>query len=450
MSAGPLRRPGGRIIALKREINKRATPKNVFCIVAIVGMAALLLCFLFARTDPWSRIFWFNTAEVENWAYTDTGMDFFHSIEYLNGNDPYFHWGTIYPPLANLMFKGIFHVIPMEQKSLWTMDFWDSVHMRRGMNDLRVWMPTMMCYLLFFIVVALFTLSLVTRFKKSKFGGLSAFTLFFGYGYLYALERGNIIVLSMAAALFFVLCYDSPSALVRELALLALAVSANIKLYPAVLGLLLLCDRKWFAAIRAVVYGVLMFTLPCLVFKGGLSNIPRFFQNVATHANRIELNNLGTSLDKVIYSVMALCNRWFSAPIAEEFYTGMAIKLNYAALAMGIACAVILPKRWQKCLGCVVGFILFSNQGIYGTTFLTLPAVLFLQEEERFTWANVVPFIGLLLGIICLPVFNRVGDAFSFTSLRLHIALMLLFGYIVAAAVYSLIRRFRKGAKAAA
>lgn len=425
-------------VLLRRLFRKRTvSPAVLFCAIAVISLIAFATVCLLAQTEFWTMFFF--RGESSYFRFADTGMDFYHSIEYLRGNDPYQLFGTIYPPLANLLFKVCYHLVPIKQKMEWQDDYMSSAYLRRTSNDLRVWMPTAMLFLLFFIVVTLLAYAIITNYDGRKYHGLFAFLILFNTSYLYALERGNIIILAMTTALFFVLFYDSPNRLARELALFSLAISANLKMYPAVFGLLLLYDKKWKEAVRAIIYGIALFVLPCLFFKGGFKNVLVCLNNIKGFAGAIWPDNIGTSIDKLLYSVFTLAERYLGVPFPSGFYFGHGLTINRVMLPLCIICGLILPKKWQKCLCCTMGIILFSNQGIYGTILITMPAVLFFREEDRFSGNNVAPFIGIALCMVCMPVFNSAGDGFSFTSFRLQIGMFILLVYIVVATVRALI-----------
>ncbi|MBR0368532.1 MAG: DUF2029 domain-containing protein [Clostridia bacterium] len=424
-------------IILKRHPLPRHAmkPAILFFLICSISFMSVIGVFCFAKGDPWLKYF-FRPSDVNYFSYADTGMDFFNSVHYVHTNDPYGQYGTIYPPLANLFFKGIYHLVPEQQKARWTVGGYGSnIFMRRSENDYRAWMPTEFLFLFIFCGVSLLTYIIIVNYDGLRVRGLYALTFILSYAYAYAVERGNIIILSMAAALFFAVSYDSPRRWVRELALLSLAVSANLKLYPALIGILLLYDRRWKEAVRAVIYGVLLFVLPCLAFKNGLKNIPMCLNQIRGFAGLVVANNSGTSFDKIFVSVINVIERCTNTELSKVLYYKTAQISNCVVFLLCIVGGVILKKKWQKVLSCVLGMILLSNQGIYGTVFLILPAVMFFNEEAVFTRDNVGPFVGFVISIACLPVFNKISDSFSFTSLRVQIGLIILLGYVIVAAI---------------
>ena len=408
---------------------------KVFCFFCILGLIITPFSILASHGELWHRIFHYNLQDYA--PYNDTGMDFFHSIEYLNGNDPYGIWKTLYPPLANLLFKVFFKFVPEVQKESWVIGFGPSVAMRCTASDLRTWMPTFMLFLGTVLLTTIFIFAMVlSAFKQhNKAGAVVAICSIFSYGYIYAIERGNIIILSMACALLFVLYHDSPSYVIREIALLALAVSANLKLYPALLGFILLYKKNWKEAGRVIIYGILLFILPCLSFTGGFSNIQIAINKIIGDVASTSISNSGTSFDKLCYSVLELFSHWLGWGIPQNMSVFFSVA-NKICLLFGIAFGFFLPCKWQKTLGIVLAFILFSNQGIYVTCFLTIPLVQFLTEEERISKRNIIPLLGFVLVIAFFPVFNKDGDTFSYTSFRLQIGLLILF-------IYELVECFR-------
>lgn len=92
-----------------REIEKHRfrlnlAPISVFSVTGIFAMCVLACCFLFSHGELIEHYFFYDTR--------DTGMDFFHSLEYVRGMAPYALFNTLYPPLANLLFYVLYMVIP--------------------------------------------------------------------------------------------------------------------------------------------------------------------------------------------------------------------------------------------------------------------------------------------------------------------------------------------------
>ena len=153
--------------------------------------------------------------------------------------------------------------------------------MRGTSQDLRSYQSTMLLFLLFVIFTVFAMYAIMEKMLAGTVAHKKAlvFCALFSYGVLYGVERGNIILLCWVLMAFF-LCYrNDDNAVLRELACLALAAAAGMKLYPAFLGILLLKDRRIFAAIRTILYGVASVVLPLYLFNEGLLGL-RMWLNV--------------------------------------------------------------------------------------------------------------------------------------------------------------------------
>ena len=421
-------------------MHKKITPLSLFLIISFILTLMVGSCFYLAvprsdtlKNDIWGHYFWCNPPDVH--PYNDTGMDFFHSIEYLKGNSPYAVWNTIYPPLANLFFKICYSMIPVFQKDQWELDYVWSLNNRIGENSLRDWLPTMMLFIIYNILIASsFCLTIADYFKDKK-GYLLSFSMLMSYAVLYAFERGNIILLALVCALFFCLNYNSESKVIREIALLSLAVSANIKLYPALFGIILIFEKKWKEAARLICYGIIFFILPCLFFNEKLSAIPLFFQSLQYHTADLPYNS-GISAGRIIYSIMLLTDRHFNINLSS-YALYLRNIFNIIATIICLLCSLAVKKKWGKILSLTLAFVMFSDQPIYISSFLIIPAILFFRNEEYLNISIILPFIGFIFGIVCLPIFD--SNDYSYTSLSVGIGVMLLFIYIVFTAIRRLI-----------
>lgn len=439
----------GYVLISRRLLPKRMMkPAMLYMLICVIALSVLMGVFSLAKSDPWLNYF-FRPSDVNFFRYADTGMDHFNSVQYILGNDPYGQFGTIYPPLANLVYKVFYHLAPQSQKDHWVLGGYGStIFLRRSEYDLRAWMPTLLPFLAFIAGVTLLTYMIIVNHNGLQLKGLLALMITVNYGYLYAVERGNIILLSMVTLLFYVAYYDSPRRCVRELALISLAISANIKLYPALFGVMLLYDRCWKEAVRAVIYGILLFVLPCLAFKNGLNNVVLCFNNIKGFIGGLSLDNTGTSFDKIVCSIYRVCYEKLGISFPFDFYFKTMGIIDRALLPVCVACGLLLPKKWQKCLCCTLGMILFSNQGIYVMAFFAVPTAMFFKEEIRFTPANIAPFIGFTLCMACLPVFNDVSDGFSFLSFRLQLGELILLVYMIVETIRTLAAKRRRSVKA--
>lgn len=232
-------------------------------------------------------------------------------------------------------------------------------------------------------------------FRTIKNGGnitkvLTALGLILSMPILFTVERANTILISMSLNTFFIFCHDSKNKVVKELSLIALAISAALKMTPAVLGILLIYKKQWKVAIRTVIYGLFFFFAPFLMFKGGLSNVPVFFNNL--------------SLNLSFYSAIDGCNlaNWIRLLFPDISSTASNISnVIYTLLCVFILLSIpFMRKNWQKICGiCLVLTILPSHSGYYCVLYMIPAALAFLNEEkhESFDFIAFLAFIMLFV-----------------------------------------------------
>lgn len=371
---------------------KKHIPSRIYVVVSLLSFAALLLSFLLSRGEMISRWFFQDTR--------DTGMDFFHSIEYLRGRAPYDRFNTLYPPLANLLFYVIYRFIPYWIVESWEDSFSASVAARGTNIDLRTYQAPMVMFLLFLIMctillVAFSELTLKNR-KEAKLVGICTM---FSIGVLYAFERGNILILSVILLMYFLLNYKSEKAWKRETAIVALAIAAGLKLYPAFFGVLLLRDKQWKAAIKAVIYGVLTVVLPCLVLQEGIRAIRVWLEVVRSFANEGSANWVGLGFSNLLYMLRHLLEQGIGVTMDDG---GFQI-LTYMVVACLLISSIFERKEWKAVFSIVLALVLFQSQGIYILSMFLLPLLLLLRDENMPKGVDAVWFGVLILLTIPFP-----------------------------------------------
>ena len=389
-----------------------------------IGIILTALGAVISHGSLFEHIFWSDTL--------DTGMDFFHSIEYVKGRVPYEKWNTLYPPLANLFFLLLYNVIPATQSSNWENNFIDSIMARGTYRDLRTQQAPMILFILFIIITVLLLYKLVNGyFKHYKYVNVLTFCFIFNLGILWAYERGNIIVLSVILCIYFVQYRNSQDKIKSEIALICLALSAGLKIYPAFLGVLLIYEKQYKKAMRAVLYGVLSFILPCFVFKEGWRCIPLFFKILVTHSDIRTLNCDGFSADRIASSVTMIISKFLKLQINESLLVSVYSKLNIICCILILVAGFFLRKEWQRILTVCLAIIVYSVQGIYIVSFLLLPLLLFIREEKSIGTDNIVPVMALILATMIFPDYGIVFDEITPSIFRIQLAVVILFVYIL-------------------
>ena len=213
-----------------------------------------------------------------------------------------------------------------------------------------------------------------------------------------AIERGNSVMLVAVILIGALILKDSDSKVKKELALILIAVSAGLKIYPAIFGLLYLVEKRYKEALRLVIYGILFFFVP-FVFFGGIEGIVQFVTNLTT-VNRYEGN---------LYTIQGFVHLlYLKITGATELTQGIRTLGNAFALCYGVVAvfmAVLNKDYWKKLLflsGMMVIFVPSSYP--YTTIYLTIPFLFFLKEvkeQKMHCWYAVL--FGLIFTIMALP-----------------------------------------------
>ena len=93
--------------------------------------------------------------------------------------------------------------------------------------------------------------------------------------------------------MIYIYGYNSEKEIVKHIAFISLAVSASIKIYPALFGLILIRDKRWKDALICCMYGIIIFLAPFMFF-GGIKNVGLMIANILNCT--ADMNNTGEGL----------------------------------------------------------------------------------------------------------------------------------------------------------
>ncbi len=219
---------------------------------------------------------------------------------------------------------------------------------------------------------------------------------------VFTIERGNSVFNVMVALLFAVYLRDSDRAWQRELALVLIAAAAGFKVYPCLLGVLYLLERRWREAVRLVIYGAVLFFVPFAWF-GGMDGFWRFLQNHQEIHSAYRTDYLTS-----IPSALAFLGAEFGWNAGATVTAGRILSLLYGAAAL--VCVCLSKKLWQRCL------LLFGVATLvpgwsceYMAIYMAVPLSLFMAEEGgRMNGMNAL-YMALFGGVFILLPFGADG-----------------------------------------
>lgn len=353
---------------------------------------------------------------------SNTFMDYFSSINNAKF-DPYVDMNSNYPALACLIYKFLFHIVPVE-------------HYGGDGFNLRNVQTSMVGFMLYTMICLYFT-AFIIREKlelKNRSASLAILVVFISAPFMFTLERGNLILVAFILTMFFCLFYESENKYIREIAYLCLAIAAAIKLYPAIFGLLIIKKRKWKAAVRTTAYGILMFVVPFFYYDG--------FKSLKIMVNALlYTSNLTEKLGEefgygVNVSLYNICQCFSS--ILGIGLSGITIAvINIIVVGILVLAVIRLKKEWKVQLALAMLLILLPKTNYYyALLFLIIPFVGALndwnkseviKEEKVLNCGYAMAFAGILI-----PWATTRVEALS-QNVKFFVTFGMLFQYIVVA-----------------
>ena len=207
--------------------------------------------------------------------------------------------------------------------------------------------------------------------RKAKI--MTGFALILCGPMIFSVERGNQIILATLMVMVFLLNYDSRDKKKRILASLCLAVAASLKIMPAILGILLVIDKKrWRDAFRTVLFGLLVFLVPFFFLKcGPLKGIYHLYLNITYNLE---------SYSGVHGCTLASCLQCIGIEVTGAWKTVLTI-ITGILLVTG---CFLLPRKWEKAAAASLMIIMLPGHSEdYNVLYLLPVLMLFINEEEH-------------------------------------------------------------------
>lgn len=293
---------------------------------------------------------------------------------------------------------------------------------------------------IFYTVITLAIVYFIIRtFGEEKYIGkyLTVFIFITSSPFIFLIERGNTVIITIAFLFVYLLYYNSENKKLRELALICLACAAAMKIYPAVFGLLLLADKKYKEAFRAVIYGIVLFVVP-FFFMGGIGEIPTMLKNSLTLNSDTLSGSTGFGYGfkvNATSSLGCLLNWMFGK--TYTVYIKMAV---YFVMALLLFSSLFIKKNWKRVAALALVVILMPDFSFIYNVIYLLPALcMFIKENrgKKLTFSNLVYtlcFVGAFAPLPYGDIFRSIGgyNNMNWGTLISSLSLMLL-AFLIAA-----------------
>ncbi len=405
---------------MNHKVVHKLTPQAVFFIVAIVGIVGFLL-YAFIRQDT-SLFSWLVIEHNADWEFADYFAHVFYGKDLLKTYQAY-DVDPCFPPLAYLFYHFMYCINPAIEAA--------------GRLDVMNYQYNMFLFIIYTVISAvLFSYAVMIYFqtysnRKTAEGcgnsGITGKSLLltcvvllsapFGAS---ALERGNAVFFVCALMLFALALRDSDNKVCREAALILIAVAANFKLYPAILGLLYLKEKRYKEAIRLMIYGGLLFFVP-FVFFGGIEGIKNYLVIMYLMEGR-SIERL-TTIRGVVTSLFMMLGgeemKW------TGHTAGKIIENIYLVLAM--AGFWFSKNKWKSLLLLVSPMVIYVSSAYrYTTIYLFLPLICFLIKQDEEEKGRNYIYAVLFGALFTIPIWALGGELE--TAMYVVVYLLILFG----------------------
>ncbi len=283
--------------------------------------------------------------------------DFFNHIYFVKDLNPYgfensektlYIWDKIYSPLVYVFFYYFAKICP----------YTDIVQNLRSYPQIALALST--CFFSVCTFVLFYILDKASEFKNKFWVLLS---LVMSGLYLFTVERGNLIILTV---IFISLFFLKDKLKINEtLAAFFLALAAAFKFTPILLSLLYLYKKDYKNFFKFLIFFVLLFFIPFLFIKGQ-------FQNIF-----ILIENLNET--KITYTYFSLIDLVFNFK-AGVIFVSSAILISCIALVFN--CKV--KCEFEKVTGLVLSlYFLFTNNYLYVLLMLFPCFIMFLNKKNH-------------------------------------------------------------------
>lgn len=411
---------------------KRSFKTNARQIVFLGGMLLAILVFFVAIFFTRGQAL----INILHQGHSDTFMDLFNIREY--SPDAYLQRPIFYPPLAWLCNGFFAHCLPEQIVEAYNNgDFYVA---QREQASLMMYLLLLMVLLLIF-----------SFFFKSIVGGnllrqeLSLWCILLSVPFIFTYERANLILIAIVFSFGFVWGYDSKNKWIRGFSYLCLALAAAVKVYPAVLGLILVKERRWKSTGVLAVVGATVFLLPFFAFDGGITNLHRMINNLSGITATMQTRFYGLRHD--LKNFLGILTEATGVDFGK--YEMVTIIVVSMCILLAVVFRTEMPRWKAMALLCSLTILIPGFSYTYTLTFMAIPLALFLKDTGcQKTLIMDCIYAVLFLGIFMPLVFPEVtvdmlgiSEAYRLTPVTLmeNIALIGMVGCILVQEVVSCI-----------
>ena len=342
------------------KLKKHLTYTNIFILISGMGL------FLFFIIDFFLYGTIFNNALMgSDYQFSD----FFYHIAFSTDRKNLFQISSkaCFPPLSYCLYYFLWRINPYYTDAIGNSD-WEGY--KNADNALTI-------FVVYNMIIVVLLLYSIQQYKKSglKYQVILPTILLLSYPFMAtSIQRGNAVVL--VAILLCISCVwrNDKSKIKREAAMILIAISAGFKVYPAILGVQYIKEKRIKEAVRLLIYGVVLFFGP-FVFFGGIEGFLALSRTFLMLGNAT--GNLGTVRGMTGY----LLGKYSSMP--DETVLAIAVIAEIIFLISSCVCFFLTKEGWkEKLFLCGILAVYIPSSWMYTSVYFILPLLEFVSEKD--------------------------------------------------------------------
>lgn len=384
----------------KKKILEKVSPLRLYLMVSIIGII-LFFCAAYLKGSPVFK--WLAMENNSDWAMTD----YFRHLLFARDR------GTVYDHGDNACFPPLAYVFYYVYGKIST-----AGEVVNNFNVLSAMPYQLLMYVLYSVVgVVILVYAIETLKVKEWEKKLLAFSIVLSTPlFMGALERGNMTLYVIAFLLLAIHWKDSDCRIKREAALILIAISAGLKIYPAFLGILYLKEKRWKEAVRLMIYGIVFFFGP-FAFFGYVEGFKAFWSVITT----------------MLGGVHTLRVQFFQGILAFVGIQGTAAQCANYIFLLVLFLLILISKDNVRTMAFLAAAMAFFPTGAYRYTLLyfLMPLYVMCKERKKLTADSAVNAVCLGY-IFSIPTiygfltnfqlsFEGIEYSYSYTCVERHI-----------------------------
>ena len=388
----------------------------------------------------------------------DTFMDFFNSIV----ETQLLQHCNNYPPLALFFYQILGYLTPFKNVNTVVQNRPLAFELRGSIygSMMNMFIILIFSFSFYFIIKEILKKTEFSEVKKT----IVSLVILCSGPVIYGIERGNIILFSLLFLLLFFLYKDSDNQKLKYFAFFALAISANLKYYPALFGLVLIKEKRYRDALITAVIGLFVFIFSLIAFKLAVNH--HFHKSIfdfslieeikicflapvgfsTAQAGGIFAGSSYTSIQNVGNGVVKFIDHFINKTHKETWRS--VIPSIFAVWTFIVAVYVFFQsnEKWIQYYGLssIVCLCFNSASGFYTIMFLSIPLVYYFISKENSKVISLA--FGIMFSFVAFPIRKNIDNRYPFILGYVipEICLLFLFLYSFLRTVFENIQKTRK------